>query len=100
MNTIYVNYANARAQARNLQSAASECAEVARNLRMALEQSSYAWEGEAADAFRSAVRRRLQETQQMEDTARALAQQILRVVEDLEEAERRVKNQIGSTGGR
>lgn len=90
MSTIRVDYVNARTQAKKLQSAASECEDVVRNLRSLMDRTSSCWEGAAADAFLLALQKRIQEVQKIRDRASGLASQIRRVADEFEEAERRI----------
>ena len=91
MSTIRVDYVNARTQAKKLQSAASECEDVVRNLRSLMNRTSACWEGAAADAFLLALQKRIQEVQKIHDRANGLASQIRRVADEFEETERRIK---------
>lgn len=101
MSTIRVNYANARAQARKLQKVSSDCDEVVRNLKRALQEVNDCWEGQAADAFCLVLQQRINEVRTIGDEAERLAAQIRRVADEFEAAERRIKAaaEAGSGGG-
>lgn len=97
MSTIRVDYVNARTQAKKLQSAASECEDVVRNLRSLMDRTSTYWEGVAADTFRLALQKRIQEVQKIRDQSEQMAVLIRRVADEFEETERRMKEMLAST---
>ena len=61
MGSIRVDYANARAQAKKLQTIASDCNEVVRQLNTAIGNVPSCWDGESADAFVLSVQARIRE---------------------------------------
>lgn len=91
MSTIRVDYDNARTQAKQLQSAAVKCDEIVRQLRLSAKGVSYFWEGAAAEAFQEAMNKRIVEVREIGERAEALAVQIRRITDDLEEVEQQLK---------
>lgn len=94
MSMIRVDYANARAQAKKLQAAADDCDQVVRQLEGTLSHIPGEWDGAAASAFSAGVQKRLSEISGLADNIRSMAVHIRRVADELEETERRLKNQV------
>lgn len=96
MGTIHVDYANAKAQAKKLHEIASNCDEVIRQLRTAINDVPQYWVGVSADAFVLSVQARIREITSVKDRAAATATQIDRIVNELQEAERRLQEEMAA----
>lgn len=96
MSMIRVDYSNARAQAKKLDSAAAECETAIQRLRAVSNKVPPCWEGGAASAFLAATQKRIQEIQKIRDRAKEMAVLIRRVADEFEEAERRMKEALAA----
>lgn len=96
MGLIRVDYSNARIQAKKLQAVASDCDEIVRQLNGINSNMPACWEGASADAFVLTVQARIREIKKIGNDAASAATQIIRVVEDLEAAERRIQAEIAT----
>lgn len=99
MSTIRVDYSNARAQAKKLQTVASDCNEVVRHLNSAINNVPNYWDGSSADAFILSVQSRIKDIKKISNDASILAAQIRRVADELEAAERRIQAEITAQTG-
>ena len=91
MSTIRVDYDNARAQAKQLKRAAAKCDEIVRQLQLSSKGIPDYWEGASSVAFQAVMNERVAGIRKIGKRAEALAEQIRRVADELEEAERRLK---------
>lgn len=99
MSVIHVDYTNARAQARKLDQAANECADIVRNLTTTLNIVSSYWSGDAAEAYKAEIRNEINRLKSTQSELQSVASTIRKVVEDLEEAERKALEKINSLPG-
>lgn len=97
MSMIRVDYSNARAQAKKLDSAVAECETVIRNLNTVVSKLPSCWEGGAANAFLSVTQKRVREIKEIRDRAEKMAALIRRVADEFEEAERKMKEELAAS---
>lgn len=96
MSMIRVDYSNARAQAKKLDSAVAECETVIRNLNTVVSKLPSCWEGGAANAFLSVTQKRVREIKEIRDRAEQMAALIRRVADEFEEAEQKMKESLAA----
>lgn len=95
---IWIDYDNARAQAKKLKAVASECEEVVRQLGTALSKIPNHWVGDSATSYENGIRIRIQAIKTLGEKATAQASHILQVVNAYEEAERRIAAKTSGMG--
>ena len=96
MSMIRVDYDNAQAQAKKLDSTIADCEIAIQRLKMVIAKIPPCWEGDAASIFLIAMQKRIQEIQRIRDRAEQMAILIRRVADDFEESERRMKDLFGA----
>lgn len=97
MSMIRVDYSNARAQAKKLDSAVAECETTIQRLNTVLTKVPACWEGDSASVFLVATQKRIQEVNKIRDRAEQIAALIRRVADEFEEAERRMKEALAAS---
>ncbi len=95
---IKVNYAQTRAAARKLNSAASECGRMANKINQINATIPSYWEGASATSFSTELVEWIQETRAIQSELSALASDIVRIANEFEAAEARLAAEANSLG--
>ncbi|MGN0736082.1 MAG: WXG100 family type VII secretion target [Anaerovoracaceae bacterium] len=91
---IYVDYSKSRRSARRLGNAADNMRAVNSSISKETQNAALGWKGQSSDAMQVALANWMNETSKIAVSLDRVERQIISVVNELEEAERRLKAQM------
>lgn len=97
MPSIRIDYDNTRTNARKLMQAAEVCEDSSRRLTTARNDIPSYWNGVAAETYITALEKWTRESAQLQEDLNSLARQIIRIADEFEEAEQRIKEATESS---
>jgi len=97
MATIKINYDNARANAKKLQSAASDCAACEKSAENSAGGVGAYWNGTASDAFVQLLKGWIKTNKTIEQDMNTLAAQIIKIANEMEAAEKKIAAAAGAS---
>lgn len=91
---IYVDYSKSRRSARRLGNAADNMRAVNSSISKETQNAALGWKGQSSDAMQAALANWMNETSKIAASLDRVERQIISVVNELEEAERRLRAQM------
>lgn len=93
---VYIDYTNAREQAKKLELVHLDCDAVVSKLRTAANNVPNHWTGAAADSYVVGLESQMSQIQAIGENAQVIANQIYQVVAKFEEAEAKIQSSVES----
>ena len=91
---ISINYETTRANAQKLSAAADTCSDIGRTISAINRDVPGYWTGQASDVFTAAMNKWVTDTNSIVQEIKALSAKIIKIANEFEEAERRLKAAI------
>ena len=93
---IRIDIENARSCANKLRTVAEECMQTGRTVQSAYSEIPGYWQGQSADAFSQELQGWISENQLVQGEIEALSDMLLRLAQEFEAAEERIKAEIAA----